>query len=166
MQAIVAIGANLPAPDGTPPLDTCRRAAAALDGLAGLRRVAVSPFYRSAAWPDPSAPAFVNGAVLLEGRAEPEAVLAALHEMEARAGRVRSVPNAPRPLDLDLIAMGALVVRSAALTLPHPRAHERAFVMVPVADVAPGWMHPLLGRTAAQIAAGLDRAGLSRIDPA
>lgn len=165
MQAIVAIGANLPAPDGTPPLDTCRRAAAALDGLAGLRRVAVSPFYRSAAWPDPSAPAFVNGAVLLEGAAEPEAVLAALHEMEARAGRVRSVPNAPRPLDLDLIAMGALVVRSAALTLPHPRAHERAFVMVPVADVAPGWMHPLLGRTAAQIAAGLDRVGLSRIDP-
>lgn len=165
MQAIIAIGANLPAPDGTPPLDTCRRAAAALDGLAGLRRVAVSPFYRSAAWPDPSAPAFVNGAVLLEGAAEPEAVLAALHEMEARAGRVRSVPNAPRPLDLDLIAMGALVVRSAALTLPHPRAHERAFVMVPVADVAPGWVHPLLGRTAAQIAAGLDRAGLSRIDP-
>lgn len=163
MHTIVAVGANLSTADGVPPLETCRRAAAALDGLAGLRRVSVSPFYRSEAWPDPTAPAFVNGAVLLEGEAEPDSVLAALHETEARAGRVRSVPNAPRPLDLDLIAMGSLVVRSATLVLPHPRAHERAFVMVPVADIAPGWVHPVLGRSAAQIAAGLDRTGLRRI---
>lgn len=158
---IVALGANLPGPDGASPLETCRRAVAALDGLAGLRRRAVSPFYRSEAWPDPAAPPFVNAAVLLEGTAEPAAILAALHGLEAAAGRVRTVANAPRPLDLDLVAVDGLVIHTPALTLPHPRAHERAFVMVPVADVAPGWVHPLLGRSAAAIAAGLPRAGLA-----
>lgn len=99
--------------------------------------------------------------MLLEGTAEPAAILAALHVMEARAGRVRTAANAPRPLDLDLIAAGGLVVCTPALVLPHPRAHTRAFVMVPVADVAPRWMHPVLGRTAAEIAAGLPRDGLA-----
>lgn len=160
---IVALGANLPGPSGEAAFCTCRRAAAALDGIAGFRLLAVAPWYRSLAWPDPSAPPYVNGAALLDGDADPHVLLAAMQAREAAAGRRRSVPNAPRTLDLDLIAAGARVVRTPLLTLPHPRAHERAFVMVPVADVAPDWRHPLLGRTARQIADGLSHAGLTRL---
>jgi len=163
LQAIVAIGANLPGPAGEPPAITCRRAAEALGGIAGFRRIAVSPWYSSAAWPDPSDPPYVNGAALLEGEGDPAELLAALHGLEDAAGRRRSVPNAPRPLDLDLVAMGDRVIRTPALTLPHPRAHERAFVMVPVADIAPDWRHPVLGRTAREIAAALPRDGVARL---
>src|SRR5690348_6660160 len=102
---IIALGANLPGLDGTPPLETCRRAAAALDRLQGLRLTALSPWYRTRPEPPiPGAPWFVNGVARLEGKAgDPAELLAALHAMEAAAGRERPFPNAPRRLDLDLI---------------------------------------------------------------
>ena len=72
--------------------------------------------------------------------------MAVLQTIEADAGRVRGAPNAPRTLDLDIIAMGNLVRAAPDPILPHPRAHLRAFVLAPLADVAPGWVHPLLHR--------------------
>ena len=104
---------------------------------------ATSRWFRSAAEPPSGQPDFVNGVVRLVGEADPFALLAALHALEAKAGRVRTVVNAARTLDLDLLAMDSLVVGEARLTLPHPRMAQRAFVLAPLCDVAPGWRHPL-----------------------
>ena len=86
---------------------------------------------------------------------DPAELLARLMAVEMACGRQRSVPNAARTLDLDIIAIDGLVRAAPDPILPHPRAHLRAFVLAPLADVAPGWVHPVLGRTAAALLAGL-----------
>lgn len=146
----------MPAPDGASPLQTLRRAAAALGRLPGLRPEALSRWYRTRPEPPvPGAPDFLNGVARLEGEVEdPAALLAALHAIEAGAGRTRPFPNAPRTLDLDLIAVGGMVRPAPDPVLPHPRAHLRRFVLEPLAEVAPGWRHPVLGET---VEALLDR---------
>ncbi|WP_246521871.1 2-amino-4-hydroxy-6-hydroxymethyldihydropteridine diphosphokinase [Neoroseomonas terrae] len=146
--ALVAIGANLPQADGTPAIETCRWVVRRLATLRGMRLLAVSSWWESAPIPpDPGTPPYINGVVRLEGKAEPEALLAALHAIEDEAGRVRPYLNAPRVLDLDLIDLGGRVRDAPPPVLPHPRAHLRAFVLRPLAEVAPGWMHPALGQS-------------------
>jgi 2-amino-4-hydroxy-6-hydroxymethyldihydropteridine diphosphokinase len=157
---LIALGANLPTAEGTPPLETCRRAVAALDALPGLRIARVSRWYETAPIPPSDQPPFINGVVRAEGELDPEALLAALHEIEARFGRVRSVPNAPRPLDLDLIDWHGVIRDAPNPVLPHPRAHERAFVLAPISDVAPEWRHPRLGQSAAELLASLPPQGI------
>jgi 2-amino-4-hydroxy-6-hydroxymethyldihydropteridine diphosphokinase len=129
--------------------------AAALEGFAsvGLTVVRCSSWWRSASWPDPTLPDYFNGVAIVETPLEPEAVLLALHALEARFGRVRGGANDPRTLDLDLIAYGRRVLEAGAPILPHPRAAERLFVMGPLAEIAPDWVHPVLGETAQALAA-------------
>lgn len=159
---LVALGANLPGPDGAAPLETCRRAAACLDGLPGLRLRALSRWFATAPVPPaPGAPDYVNGVALLvprPGRAgpDPAALLAALQEIEAAFGRVRPYPNAPRTLDLDLLDHDGMVRAAPDPVLPHPRMQDRAFVLAPLCDLAPGWVHPVLGRSASVLLAGLE----------
>lgn len=117
----------------------------------GLRVDKVSKWWRSLAWPDPSQPAYLNGVVLVETSLGPEDLLRVLQTLEREAGRIRSAPNAPRTLDLDLIAHGRTVSHRTPI-LPHPRAHERLFVMGPLAEIAPQWRHPLTGETAQSLA--------------
>ena len=112
-----------------------------------------SSLWWSAAWPDPTEPAYLNAVALVDTRLPPIRVLQALRALEAEFGRERGSPNQARTLDLDLIAYGDLVMDAPGLVLPHPRAHERRFVMGPLAEVAPGWRHPRLDRTAAELAA-------------
>ena len=159
---LVAIGANLPGPDGAPALATCRAAAAALDALPGLRLRALSRWWGTPPVPPtPGVPDYVNGVALLAGAApEPAGLLAALQAIEARFGRVRSHANAPRTLDLDLLAMGDLVRDQPDPILPHPRLHQRAFVLAPLCDIAPAWVHPRLGGTSAAWLDRTDRAGI------
>jgi 2-amino-4-hydroxy-6-hydroxymethyldihydropteridine diphosphokinase len=126
-------------------IETCRRAVAALDGIEGVRLRALSRWWSSAPIPDSGQPRYVNGVAQLIGHIDPEALLAALHAIEAAHGRERSVVNAARTLDLDLIDMDGLLRDGPGLILPHPRAHERRFVLAPLAEVAPGWVHPRLG---------------------
>ncbi len=156
---LIALGANLPAADGASPLATCRGAAEALRGLPGLRLQALSRWYLTAPVLRPGAPRvqppYVNGVARLEGWMEPEVLLARLQAIEARAGRVRGPVDAPRTLDLDIIAMDGLVRDAPDPVLPHPRAHERAFVLRPLLEVAPDWVHPRLRRTAAELLATL-----------
>ena len=128
-------------------------AALALFPAVGLKIKKRSSWWRSAAWPDPNGPEYRNGVALVEASGSPDAVLAALLDIEARLGRERSVRNAPRTLDLDLIAHGRTVLEAPRLSLPHPRAHQRLFVMGPLAEIAPTWVHPTLGRAAAELAA-------------
>ena len=148
--AVIALGGNLPGP--YPSMALALAAAAGRLPEAGFQVRAVSRWWRSAAWPDPGDPPFLNGVVLATTALEPEPALRALHRIEAAFGRERQAPNAPRTLDLDLIALGRTVLEGPPLTLPHPRAAERLFVMGPLAELAPGWRHPVIGATAEQLA--------------
>ena len=163
---LVAIGANLPGPDGAPALETCRRAAVALDALPGLRLRALSRWFATAPVPPtPGVPDYINGVALLAPRPraaapDPAALLAALQGIEAAFGRVRPYPNAPRTLDLDLLDLGGVVREGPDPVLPHPRMQERGFVLAPLCDIAPGWVHPILGLTAAGLLASLPPQGV------
>jgi 2-amino-4-hydroxy-6-hydroxymethyldihydropteridine diphosphokinase len=148
---VVALGGNLAGA-----FDSCEallEAALARFPAVGLPVLARSRWWRSAAWPDPTGPEYRNGVAIVETKAGPDEVLAALLEVEMALGRTRGERNAARTLDLDLIAYGRTVMESDGLTLPHPRAHERRFVMGPLAEIAPGWRHPVIGATAAELVA-------------
>ncbi len=108
----------------------------------GIDVVARSSWWQSQSWPDPTDPTFLNGVVIVRTAHDPHALMAALGRIEEAFGRVRSGQNAPRTLDLDMIAYGREQGDCAGLILPHPRAAERKFVMGPLAEIAPGWMHP------------------------
>jgi 2-amino-4-hydroxy-6-hydroxymethyldihydropteridine diphosphokinase len=134
---------------------------AALDRfpLFGLTVVKRSRWWRSASWPDPTAPDYLNGLAIVETALSPHETMTALHGLERTFGRRRTVRNAPRTLDLDLISHGRTVIAQGDLILPHPRAAERLFVMGPLAEIAPDWRHPASGETAAALAA---KAGVGR----
>ncbi len=157
---LVGIGANLPGEDGTTPLHACRRAAVELNTMVGIRLVGLSRWFQTAPMPPSGQPPYVNGVAHLAGDIDPAALLAALRAIEARAGRVRGAPNAARTLDLDIIAMGGLRRDAPDPVLPHPRAHLRAFVLAPLLDVAPGWVHPALHRPAVELLAALPPQGV------
>ncbi|MCL2075569.1 MAG: 2-amino-4-hydroxy-6-hydroxymethyldihydropteridine diphosphokinase [Betaproteobacteria bacterium] len=134
--AYVAIGSNLG--------DSCQIATdaiAALDRLPKSRLVQASSLYRAAPigsrGQDLEQPDFINAVAALDTRLSPFELLAALQEMEAAAGRTRSIPNAPRALDLDLLLYGDERINTPALILPHPRLYLRAFVLIPLAEIAP-----------------------------
>lgn len=112
----------------------------------------LSSLWRSKAWPNPDDPPFHNAVMRVTAAYDPASLLEILHAIETETGRLRNsdyknVTNAPRVLDLDLIAFDNRIL-SGALTLPHPRAHERGFVMGPLSEIAPEWVHPVLGQTA------------------
>lgn len=150
------MGANLPGPDGRSALDTCRHAVASLD-FPDCRLIGLSRWYASTPVPVSDQPPYVNGVALLasQGEIDPATLLERLMAVETACGRRRGAPNAARTLDLDIIAMGGLVRAAPDPVVPHPRAHLRAFVLRPLADVAPDWVHPILGLTAAALLAGL-----------
>jgi 2-amino-4-hydroxy-6-hydroxymethyldihydropteridine diphosphokinase len=148
---VLALGGNLAG--DYPSLEALLEAALSAFLRAGLRVVRRSNWWRSAAWPDPGAPAYLNGVAIVETNLAPRDLLTELLALEAAFGRSRTQANAPRTLDLDLIAYGRRVIGEPGLTVPHPRAHERLFVMGPLAEIAPDWVHPALGRTAADLAA-------------
>ncbi len=152
---LVAIGANLPGPWGDEPIETCRRAVSEIGRLPGLRVAAVSRWYRSAPVPPSDQPDYVNGVVRLTGRAEPEALLRRLQAIERRGGRVRGVRDAARTLDLDIVDIGGQLRVAPDPVLPHPRAHQRAFVLLPLQEVAPDWAEPRSGRPVAVLLAEL-----------
>jgi 2-amino-4-hydroxy-6-hydroxymethyldihydropteridine diphosphokinase len=159
---LVAIGANLAGRQGETPLANCEWA---LDQLARQPRLwlrARSRWFVSAPVPPSGQPDYVNGVARLWGAGEPAALLAMLHAIEAAAGRERGVRNAARTLDLDLLAVDDIVLEGGpgGLVLPHPRLHLRGFVLAPLADVAPDWVHPLLHRSAAEMLAGTDLSGV------
>ena len=148
---IVALGGNL-ALDGAPAQVVLESALARFPAF-GLVVETTSRWWTSAAWPDPTKPPFVNGVALVRTTLSAQQVMRALAMIEAEFGRRRGEPNAPRTLDLDLIAHGREVIDAPGLIVPHPRAADRRFVMGPLAEIAPDWRHPVLGATAAELAA-------------
>ena len=160
---VVALGANLDSLAGPP----ARTMTAALGALAqnGVKIVAASAFYATPAWPDPNDPPYVNAVIRVETAHSPKALMDILHEIESAYGRTRSAKNAPRTLDLDLIDYQGRVEEGPP-ALPHPRMAQRAFVLVPLSDVAPDWRHPVTDRSVADLVAALpeeSRAAVVRL---
>jgi len=153
---LIALGANLPSTAG-PPAATLK---SALDRLAdqGVKIRSVSSFYESPAWPDPADPKFVNAVAVVETALQPVELLALLHGIETAHGRLRSTVNAPRSLDLDLLDYDGRLI-SDGVVLPHPRLAQRAFVLVPLAEIAPAWRHPVTGQSVGELLDGLPGRG-------
>ncbi len=147
---VIALGSNL-AGDFSSSEALLDAALAHLD-QAGLPVLHRSRWWRSTAWPDPSAPEYRNGVAIVEAPSEPSSVLRTLFSIEAEFHRHRRGRKAPLTQDLDLVAHGRLVSCAADLILPHPRAHTRLFVMGPLAEIAPDWRHPVSGQTAQELA--------------
>jgi 2-amino-4-hydroxy-6-hydroxymethyldihydropteridine diphosphokinase len=143
---LIALGTNLgfKGKRGAQLLDDAVRA---LGSVAPVWRV--SGYWQTPAWPDPNDPPFVNAVVQLRGQGTPDAhlILRELQTLEAAFGRVRHHANAPRTLDLDLLAAGDLTIIEPLLELPHPRMMSRAFVLLPLRDVAPTFRHPVTGQS-------------------
>lgn len=155
--AYVALGGNLG--------DPRRQLLDAVEQLARLphtRIVARAPLYRTPPWGVLDQPPFLNSATMLDTSLAPHDLLAALLAVELRAGRVRTLRNGPRTLDLDLLHMDGVHIDDATLTLPHPRIAERAFVLLPLNDIAPDLQLPGQGRVADLLAA-LDTQGCVRL---
>jgi len=156
---LIALGANL-----GDRAATLRRALSKLTSLGKIARR--SEIYRTTPVGGPNdQPDYLNAVVALlpaAGYREPEALLVALHGIEAELGRTRRIRWEARVLDLDLIALGDLVRDDPGLALPHPAAMERPFVLVPLLDVAPGWRSPRDGRRAADALASLDASDVRR----
>lgn len=158
--AAIALGSNLPSSVG-PPEATLREAGACISQLGDV--VAVSSFHDTAPVGYADQPRFLNAALLLETELAPVELMSELLAIERAFGRDRtaSAPKGPRTLDLDLLLYDSLVLHTAAdavhpaLALPHPEMHKRRFVLAPLAEIAPEWIHPTSGGRIAQLLAEL-----------
>jgi len=149
---VIGLGSNLPGRDGAPPAETLKLALARLSDC-GVEVIAVSPFYKSEPVPKSDQPWFVNAVAQIETELGPEDLLTRLHEVEEVFGRARRIRNEARILDLDLLDYQGQVTPNprAGPVLPHPRMQQRRFVLKPLADLAPEWRHPVLGKSAKEL---------------
>ncbi len=181
--ALVALGSNMASPAGSP-ADTLRAALSALASRA-VRLVSKSRFFRTPCFPPGAGDDFVNAVALVKTGLEPQALLAHLHRIEQRFARQRRGRWGARTLDLDLLDFGGRILPDAEtylawrdlaapdqariapdrLILPHPRLQDRAFVLVPLADVAPDWVHPVSGKDVSAMLADLPAAEKAEIRP-
>jgi 2-amino-4-hydroxy-6-hydroxymethyldihydropteridine diphosphokinase len=156
--AHVGLGSNLDDPERH-----VRQALQELGQLPHTQLIACSSLYRTAPVGKLDQPDFVNAVALLTSALSPRELLAELLALEARHGRVRGERNGPRTLDLDLLLLGDQVVHETGLEVPHARMHERAFVLLPLAEISPGVVIPGHGRVE-DLSARFGDQGVSRID--
>jgi 2-amino-4-hydroxy-6-hydroxymethyldihydropteridine diphosphokinase len=156
-RAAIGLGSNL-----GDSLQTLESAIATLADVATIDLEARSHWYVTAPIGPPQ-PDFLNGCALLRTTLTPQALLTTLLEIEQQFGRVRQERWGPRSLDLDLLLFDDLVLETDTLTLPHPRLNERAFVLVPLAEIAPDWMEPVSRKAIADLVQGVDCSGVRRL---
>ena len=158
--AYIALGANLADPEW--------QVIEAFKELAAVPRTAVlakSSLYRTAAVGGPRQPDYINACAAIETALDPVQLLESLFSIEKSHGRVRSVANAPRTLDLDLLLYADRIINQPGLVVPHPRLHERAFVLIPLAEIAPQMIVPGHG-TVADLAAVHPMSGVTKLHAA
>jgi 2-amino-4-hydroxy-6-hydroxymethyldihydropteridine diphosphokinase len=143
-KAYIAFGANLPYANHSP-ADTIMKACDAMKGR-GVILIGLSRLWQSPAWPDPSAPAYVNAVAEISTALPPFALLHVLRSIEQKFGRQRSARNAPRTLDIDILSYGKARIQTQHLQIPHPRLAVRTFVLLPLFDIAPHWRYPGTGQ--------------------
>lgn len=154
---LIGLGANLPSQYGDPKASLA--AVLPLLAASGIRVVARSPWYETEPVPPSDQPWYVNAVIAADTSKSSRNILNSLHNIESEFGRLRGVRNAARPLDLDLLAYGGELSEAGGPVvhgvpiLPHPRMHERSFVLKPLADIAPHWRHPRLLRSAMELLA-------------
>jgi 2-amino-4-hydroxy-6-hydroxymethyldihydropteridine diphosphokinase len=152
--SVIALGANLPGRFASP-AEAVEAAIRALQ-TTEITLISRSRLYRSAAWPDPSDPEFVNAVITVMTDLNASELLERLHTLEAEFGRERRKPNAPRPLDLDIVDhAGRVSAPGDTPILPHPRMADRAFVLLPLAEIVPDWRHPVTGAAIADLVRAL-----------
>jgi len=126
-----------------------------------IRVLTESRIYETEPWGFADQPAFLNMAISAETNLSPRGLLDCLKELETRLGRVPNFRNGPRLIDVDILFYDDLILDTPGLVIPHPRLHERSFVLVPLLDIAPELVHPLLGRSVAQIASNAEKRGVN-----
>lgn len=151
----LGIGANL-VPDGYGSVREGCEAAIALMPSMGLQIEALSPWYETAPVPVSDQPWFVNAVIAARSELSAASALAALHDIESRFGRTRTIRNEARVLDIDLLDYDGQLLEEGGLTIPHPRLHQRAFVLLPLRDLEPAWVHPQSGKSVRDLVASLD----------
>jgi 2-amino-4-hydroxy-6-hydroxymethyldihydropteridine diphosphokinase len=136
------------------------------NAIAGLPPVVTvlesSPVYKTLPWGVTDQPAFLNMVIKAETHSEPLELLKQLKLLETRLGRLPSIRYGPRLIDIDLLFYDDLILNTAELTIPHPNLHERAFVLVPLSDLAPEFIHPVTGKTVRQLLAEVSATGVKR----
>jgi len=157
VRAFVALGANL-----NDPVAQVQAGAAALDQLPDTRRIACSSLYRTAPVGRTDQPDFINAVCEIETALPAHELMRALLAIERAHDRVRDIAGGPRTLDLDLLLYGDRVLDEPGLSVPHPRLHQRAFVLYPLQEIAPGLVIPGRGRVA-DLAAGCAGQGIERL---
>jgi 2-amino-4-hydroxy-6-hydroxymethyldihydropteridine diphosphokinase len=152
--SFIALGSNV-AGRFSSPAEAVAMAMSTLQDIE-IKKISSSRLYRSTAWPNPADPVFVNAMMSVETSLAPNALLERLHAVEAEFGRVRRQANAPRTLDLDIVDYAGLVSAPGdSPILPHPRMADRPFVLLPLAEIAPDWRHPITGTAIAELIARL-----------
>ncbi len=144
-KAYIAFGANLSF-EGKTPADIIFKAVNSLNERK-IRVLSLSRLWHSPAWPDPKEPSYVNAVAVISTAIPPFMLLQTLRHVEQKFGRKRTIRNAPRTLDIDLLSYADVRLQTRRLTLPHPRIAERAFVLLPLLDVAHDWRMPGTGQT-------------------
>ena len=152
-QVFIGLGSNLGDRESH-----LRSGIAALNDAPNVMVRRVSSFFDTVPQGGPPQPNYLNGAAELEVELTPRQLLELLLEIEARQGRVRTERRGPRTLDLDLLLYEQMIIGEAGLEVPHPRMHERAFVLQPLVEIAPHALHPALGKTIAQLLQNLPAA--------